>query len=33
MQAAIVENLQRSDLNPIEEAKAYGSFWKKSNDP
>jgi ParB family chromosome partitioning protein len=29
MQVAILENLQRADLNPLEEAEAYATFMKR----
>ncbi|KRK40698.1 ParB/RepB/Spo0J family partition protein [Loigolactobacillus bifermentans] len=29
MQVAILENLQRADLNPLEEAEAYAAFMKR----
>lgn len=29
MQVAILENLQRADLNPLEEAEAYANFMKR----
>jgi len=33
LQLAIIENVQRADLNPLEEAKAIGRWWKITTTP